>query len=349
MKTLPAHTIERSILQEKTEINREFVVDKRDELADRPDLLPKYASYAIEYAAGLLALGTGDDDAIAWLRRASRCYALAFLNVTHPGEACAIELDDETTLTVSEPSDPSRTSAADWIEAMWCALACGDPVAQYWLTTVDTDALRPAGVEFNDYVFPYAKFLRSLVQHDGSHAKWLTEAIEQCHPSSPALEPTQGWIDQFDYPALRSSYQLLAGNAAKFNEALQDLLQRHRSYWSASGNELAVLGLLSLRACALRRLAAAADIDVAVKSAYMPTAVWQAAPPALINACPYCIGPKPPDAPTCALCGRDTTQDAPEQLSTEQFRTQQTKDCKSCGFKLHELANTCPRCRRRQS
>jgi hypothetical protein len=348
MKNVPAHSIERSFLEQKAGSTRKYLDELFDQLPERADLLSIYAKTAIEYAAVVTALHKGDDP-VAWLRRAARAYALMFVKLEHPSEGSAIELDDDTTLTVPGSADADRAAAPHWIEAMWCALAVDDPIAQHWLTTVDTDALRPQGVLFNDYVFDYAKFLRSIVQRDASHSQWLGAAIEHCEPSSPQLEETRDWIDHFDYPALRTSYQLLVGDAAKFNEALEDLLQNHRAYWSASSHSRALQGLLSLPASALRRLADAQELEVEVESPYMPAQVWQAPAPERVLTCPYCVGPKPASAAHCALCGRDTSKDAAMELTTGKFRAQQTKSCTSCGFRVHTLANTCPRCRKRQS
>ncbi len=354
MITVSSHSIDRAVLAEKTDNTRNFLPQLRDLLPERPDLLAVYARRSIEFAAGIIALELAEDS-IAWLRRSARANALMFVSCAHPDQTSAIELGDGTTLSVTlsvalsvdSPGDTSKAHAPAWIDAVWCAIACDDAIAQSWLATIDIETLRRTEIACNEYVFAYAALLKSLLTRDGRHVQWLTKAIEQCEPS-PDLETTQDWIDHFDYPVLRAIYPLLADKTADFNSALAELLENHRDYWRRDEEKLGVQGLISLPAIALARLAYARGMTVEVQSGYMPDIVWRTSSPATLSLCPYCVSPKPTIVNRCTLCGRDTSKDAPIEMTMLKLRAEKNKSCTRCGYPLHALANTCPSCRQRQ-
>jgi hypothetical protein len=341
MTTIPPHAFRRDVLAEKTDNTREFLESLPDLIPDRPDLLPTYARRAQELAAGIVAIPLAEDG-VVWLRRSARASALLFANRMRRGRACSIDLGDSEVMTVEGENDPTYVTAPGWTSAMWDAFACNDALSQSWLCAVDEAVLSPEGVSFNGYHIPYFRFLRSLIQLDGEHARHLEDAIERCDADSLEVPEALEEMDAFDYPMLRACYQWLAGDAAGFEASVQDVLERHKRYWVKQ--PMAVGGLISTQACALRRLAAARGFPVRWASPLMPPAIWQAAPHPPVPCCPYCVMPMPDGAPSCAWCTRDGGRDAPLQLSAEQLRSDPKKPCSACGLRVHHLAVCCPRC-----
>lgn len=344
MKTIPAHRIDAATLAEKHAITQSYLDDILPLLPKRADLLHNCARNAMALAAGGVALGE-DAQAPARLRLSARLSALHFAHAA--SGATTIELEDGSLLTVEGEIDESIINFQYWLDAMWCALACGDVVAQHWLAAVDFARLAPEGIRFNAYLEPYAGCLRSLVTGEGKIAVLLEDAIRRCEPSSPQLAFTQKRIDGLDYPALKALYRLLADEPEDFDEALIEVIEGHRAFWQRAENALAEDGMICLPALALRRMAAQRAQNVAVQSPYLPTSVWQAAAPTALSVCPYCLSPKSPAASHCGVCQRDTRSDAPLELDTARFIAGRHNPCRHCAMPVDSLAVTCPRCRKR--
>lgn len=345
MKTIAVHKIDAATLAEKHAITQNYLDRILPLLPSRPDLLRNCATNAKALAAGGVALGE-EAQAPARLRLSSRLSALQYAHATS-AQPTTIELDDGSLLTVAGDTDPSEINFQFWIEATWCALACGDVVAQRWLAAVDFAQLSPDGVRFNDYLQPYAAALRALITTEGDLADLLEQAIATCEPSSPALASTQQRIDQLDYPVLKALFLLLSEEPDDFDAALVEVLEGHRDFWKGGENALAEDGMICLPALALRRMAAQRAQDVQVASPYMPDSVWQAAAPAKLCLCPYCLVPKPAAASRCGVCQRETDKDAPVELSLARFIKGPYKACSHCAMPVDTIAVTCPRCRQR--
>lgn len=345
MKQPDTHAIERTVVTQKNEISRDFLDTVLDDLGERPDLLPTVFRREVQLAAGLASNARSAKKAAPELIRAARSAALMFVHAWHRNKSTFIPLDARLDVELQGEVDPSFVSAPAWIEAMWCALACGDVFAQQWLATVPPSRLAPAGVQHGRYAFALGEFLRSLVTRDGHHGEWLVQATEASDDDDgdPLLEATRDWADGIDFPALRAAFHLLDEDQAGFEQALTELHEQHKRYWGNGENRLAVDGLLSLRGCALLRLGAQLKIKLGFASGYMPPAVWQA--PAVPHPvrCPYCVVPLAAGARECGPCGR-AIQDAPIELAAAATAGPRTP-CKSCAYPLHKLAVLCPQCR----
>lgn len=344
MQQAETHTVDGHIVHQKNEISREFLDSVLDDLGDRPDLPPTIFRYGVRMAAGLAVSPERADQAPAELRLGARCAALMFVHAWQGNDKTFIALDDERDVELHGAIDASFVHAPAWIDAMWCAVACGDQLAQEWLASVPPSRLQPAGVQHGRYALPMAEFLRSLVTRDGRHGQWLTRAIEAADDDSdPVLQETRDHVDALHHPALRAAFHLLAEDQAGFEQALADLHEQHKRYWSRDDNRLAVDGLLSLPGCALLRLAAEWKRKVQFASGYMPPVVWQAPVVRQPDRCPYCVAPLSPRARMCGPCGREIT-DAPLELTATAIALSR-RPCNGCGTPLHLLAVVCPQCR----
>jgi hypothetical protein len=342
VKQRDTHVIERTVVTQKNEISRDFLETVLDDLGERPDVLPTVFRREVQLAAGLASNPRTAKKAPAELVRAARCAGLMFVHAAHGNARTFIALDDKIQVDLQGKVDPSFVHAPAWVEAMWCALACGDELAQEWLATVPPSGLPAEGVRHGRYLLPLGEFLRSLVTRDGRHGDWLAQAIEASgDKGDAALRATHDSADQIQLPALRAAFHWLSDDPDGFDEALALLHDGHRRYWSSAENRLAVDGLLSLRGCALLRLAARSGFRPAFTSAYMPAAIWQAPPVTQPVCCPYCVLPLPQEAPACGPCGR-AIQDALLELPA---RAGPRTPCSRCAYPLQRLAVICPQCR----
>jgi len=342
MTKLQSHQIERSVVEEKTRISADFLDQAMGLLDERPDLLPTVFRRELQLASGHLTLGAGDP--ATPVRRAARAAALMFVHARHPEEETFINLDQNVALTLTGEVDSSQVNAPAWLEGMWCALAIGDETAQQWLAAVPAELLKPQGTMHGQYLFALVEFLRSLVTRDGQHGAWLADAMEQADAEGDTpLAATRDWVEHIEFPAMSAAFHLLSRDEAGFDLALTALHEQHREHWQSGENRLAVDGLLSLRGCALRRLAAALGTSVGVESEYIPPEVWRDASILRGSCCPYCVGPLADQAPSCGLCGR-RINDAPLDLAPATMKKDRTP-CECCALPLHPLAVVCPRCR----
>lgn len=343
MKQRDTHVIDRSVVTQKNAISRDFLDTVLDELGERPDALPTVFRREVQLAAGLAHSARTAGQAGVELARGARVAALMFVHAVHRNPATSIALDDERQVELRGEVDPGVVNAPAWIEAMWCALACGDAFAQQWLAAVPPSRLQPPAVQHGRYLFALGEFLRSLVTRDGRHGDWLAQAIEASDDAADAaLADTRDWAEDIEVPALRAAFHWLSEDAAGFDEALARLHDGHQHQWSNAENKLAVDGLLSLRGCALLRLAGASGMQARFTSGYMPAAVWQAPARPHALACPYCAIALADGAPACGPCGR-AIQDAPLELSPAQAA--QRVACSRCGYPMQQMAVLCPQCR----
>ena len=130
MKQRDPHVIEGTVVTQKNEISRDFLDTALDDLGERPDLLPTVFRREVQLAAGLASNGRTARKAPAELVRAARSATLMFVHAAHRNARTFIALDDDIPVDLQGEVDPSFVHAPAWVEAMWCALACGDELTQ---------------------------------------------------------------------------------------------------------------------------------------------------------------------------------------------------------------------------
>lgn len=64
--------------------------------------------------------------------------------------------------------------------------------------------------------------------------------------------------------------------------------------------------------------------------------------------CPYCMGEIDETTEFCPHCKQDTRNDAPFEMTWEEYAQASRMPCIFCGKPRLELANTCPFCGKRQ-
>ncbi|MFN9481096.1 MAG: immunity 49 family protein [Betaproteobacteria bacterium] len=346
MTAVPFAPFDIAAADRKTRDAREFVDELTPELGSQSHALSMFIGQCTVAAAGLAL--DNEPAAPRYLSRGARAAALLCVGATHPGEAPAIALDDEHVALLDGTIDPSLANAREWLDAMWPALAVGDLVAQRWLAAVDADRLEPAGVALPPQARPMVDLLRALALRDGSHGSALIAALEALVVETPAAAALRDYTEAIDEPALRACAALLGDAPERFAQALEELLRKHAARHAGGGFGSSNRALLSLPACALRRLAEAKGWAPAVTSGYMPEVIWRAAATAEVQTCPYCVYPLPPAAARCGLCGERSGRDAPLDFTGAAYVREPLAACGHCGYPMLKLAVRCPRCRTRR-
>ncbi|MFN9209877.1 MAG: Imm49 family immunity protein, partial [Betaproteobacteria bacterium] len=255
MTAVPFAPFDIAAADRKTRDAREFVDELTPELGSQSHALSMFIGQCTVAAAGLEL--DNEPAAPRYLSRGARAAALLCVGATHPGEAPAIALDDEHVALLDGTIDPSLANAREWLDAMWPALAVGDLVAQRWLAAVDADRLEPAGVALPPQARPMVDLLRALALRDGSHGSALIAALEALVVETPAAAALRDYTEAIDEPALRACAALLGDAPERFAQALEELLRKHAARHAGGGFGSSNRALLSLPACALRRLAEA--------------------------------------------------------------------------------------------
>lgn len=346
MTAVPLAPFDTAAADRKTRDAREFVDELAPDIGAQPHALPMFISQCTVAAAGLAL--DNEAEAPQYLARGARAAALLCIGAQHPGETPAIALDAEQVAVLDGEIDPSLANAREWLDAMWAALAVGDLIAQRWLAAVDADRLEPAGVALPPQARPMVDLLRALALRDGSHGAALIAALEALAVENPAAAALREYTEAIDEPALRACAALLGDDSDRFAQALEALLRRHAARHAGGGFGSSNRALLSLPACALRRLAVQKGWQPAVTSGYMPELVWRAAATAEVQTCPYCVYPLPPQAACCGLCGERSGRDAPLDFTGAAYVREPLAACGQCGYPMLKLAVRCPRCRTRR-
>jgi hypothetical protein len=343
---IPFAPFDAGAAEAKTRDACEFVDDLAPELGAKAYALSMFTSQCTVAAAGLAL--DGAPTARDYLMRGSRAAALLLVSAQHPGEQPAIALDAEHVAVLEGEVDPSLANAREWLDAMWAALAVGDLVAQRWLAAVDAGRLNPAGVRLPSQALPMVGLLRALALRDGSHGAALIAALEALAFEDPTADALRDFTEAIDEPALRACAALLGDEPDRFARELEALLRKHAARHACGDFGTSNSALLSLPACALRRLAEQAGWQPPVASGYMPEVIWRAAVTAELETCPYCVSPLPPQAERCGLCGEGRGRDAPLDFTGAAYVLEPLRACGQCDYPMLRLAVRCPRCRTRR-
>lgn len=322
-----------------------FVDEMLPELGEKAHALGLFEQEA-RSAAGWLAMRE-DLDARRHLSLAARAGVLACALAMHPPEEVTVAFDDAHVVSTNERDPWSGPHARTWTQAMWAALAVGDRVAQLWLAAVPAGALANAAVTVAPHVQATNELLRSIALRDGRHGAALVAALERLRAGDEDAEALRHHTEAFDAPSLVAFAALASDEPRRFEEALVEVLARHRQA-HASGSPFAVTPLLSLPALALRRLAGEIGWAPRVESAYMPAFLWRRRRLADALGCASCALPRPVGASSCAFCGEASGRDAPLEIDLANHRSWSAKRCTACEHALHVLAVRCPSCRVRQ-
>jgi hypothetical protein len=352
---LPAHRIDAKDLRAKLKNSRAYVDQISMALPRRPDLLLMLGVEGQRIAGGALATAgpktaaKAGAEALEALQRGARAAAAALLLAGRGPGTTSFEWSPGLRVDVTGALAPSLANAGAYVDAMWQALACAEWTALEMLATVDFSHLRSADVQHGRYLWTTAAFLRSLVLRDGRHGEHLAQAMaDALADDDAAAAATAEWVQGIEFPALRCAFHALEGDGPGFDAALQELHDGHRAHWSSESERLALEGLLSVRGCAVRRLAKELGVAVGVDSAYVPVAVYAAARVDTALRCPYCAGPLPAGAAACAMCG-EAVNDAPLELDWAGRHQAAQVACTHCDFPMQALAVRCPRCRTRRA
>lgn len=66
----------------------------------------------------------------------------------------------------------------------------------------------------------------------------------------------------------------------------------------------------------------------------------------IVTLCPYCLSKITEETILCKHCEQDTRNDAPFEMSQEEFQSLEKKSCSFCSQSIPELATICLHCKK---
>jgi len=66
----------------------------------------------------------------------------------------------------------------------------------------------------------------------------------------------------------------------------------------------------------------------------------------MIILCPYCMSKITEETTLCEHCEQDSRNDAPFEMSHEEFQSLEKKSCSFCSHSIPELATICAHCKK---
>lgn len=175
-------------------------------------------------------------------------------------------------VTVPATGPQSWTNVGYWLRALYLAMICREKERTDLLCSVTSDFLRASAMRgrADAYVYPWAESLRMFWHREPGHYDRLGEALRLADPEDPNVLDQEAMGLQY-YPPLVLFNYLLTGEHDRFNDALFQALEWHRSYWTRTPERARDCdGYIALAPLAMTCLAHEMGVPVEVESEYIP-------------------------------------------------------------------------------
>lgn len=189
--------------------------------------------------------------------------------------AAAMATDGEVDHDVNGPvrlpatGPTSRANAGTWFEAACLAviLRDNDMIAQ--LCAVPLDTLRASEVEHEAYMYPWVETIQSALRREPIPPGMFIPAMDGTDPDNAQFMSASEML-QLVFPPINMFSFVLRRDEQRFNEALEQALTLHRTFWTSEDRADDVDGFVALAPLAIAVLASRAGMTVTVDSEYMP-------------------------------------------------------------------------------
>jgi hypothetical protein len=163
----------------------------------------------------------------------------------------------------------TATDAGFWREAAWLAVVDRDERRVRELCDVPLDTLRATGVEYDAYMYPWIESVRAFLRREDVPPDMFIPAMDGTDPDQARITP-RGAMLQLVYPPVLMFYYLLRRDEDKFNDALEQALTWHRTWWTAEDRADDPDGFIALQPLGIVVLAQSVGMRVEVSSEYLP-------------------------------------------------------------------------------
>ncbi|GAA1187954.1 MULTISPECIES: immunity 49 family protein [Streptomyces violaceusniger group] len=165
--------------------------------------------------------------------------------------------------------------AGNWLTALWFAIVCRDQKRMTQLCELSLDLLRASGAEYDEYIYHWVDSLQTYWLERPGLVDKLVAAIENSDPSVARIA-TREQLNKILYQPINLFRCFLRKDHTAFNDALQEALELHKSYWTANEErEESPAGYLALGPLAITCLAYDAGFPIEVESDYLPKHLLQ--------------------------------------------------------------------------
>ena len=219
----------------------------------------------------------GDADAVmletweSWLL-AMQVYSAVFAAASTDQETVTCKIrQEERQLARTGPQ--FYLNAGTWVDAFYLALICREAARLDMLAQVPVSLLRDCGGEMDEYVYAWVETLQSFWLRRGDLNQHLVRAVDLSAPEAARILDAET-MGKLQYPPMMMFYRYLRGDAAGFNEALNDAVRWHKEYWTADEDRMSnIEGVVAIAPLAIACLAKANGIPIEVESGYLPQAL----------------------------------------------------------------------------
>jgi hypothetical protein len=160
-----------------------------------------------------------------------------------------------------------------WLKVFYLAVITENQLTRSILNNVPDSAFEEKDVKAQHFDFTFVRFLKSLSGEEEHSIKLLEEAIQSAHSAENNPE-TLNYRMSIQLPILQVFKSILTANSLLDNE-LEQLLSKHKEFWTSEGRTMEVKGWISLPAIALMKFAQIKGVPFTVESDYAPLWITQ--------------------------------------------------------------------------
>jgi hypothetical protein len=162
------------------------------------------------------------------------------------------------------------TDPSSWLRTFWLAAICREKARLDMLSNIPESVLRASEAQIPEYIYSWVQAFQLFWRRDDSYFARLNDAIRATDPEVLPEETHEGILLTM-YPPMKVFSYLVQRDAEKFNDALAESLELHRTYWTRNADRAKDShGYIALAPTALASIAFDMDIPVEVESPYMP-------------------------------------------------------------------------------
>ncbi|MBC2864068.1 immunity 49 family protein [Streptomyces mexicanus] len=204
----------------------------------------------------------------AWVT-AMQVGSALFASATSKGDAVECRILHRVRVLPAVGVQP-YTDAGNWLNAFWLAIICRERGRLTQLANVPVSLLRESGAIYDEYVYPWVETLQKWWREGGELGDLLLAAVQGTDPDLLHVAE-KDLVPKIEYPAMNLFVHYITEDPDRFNEALTDALNWHKSYWTEDEERQSnSSGLVALAPLALTCLAHDAGFPIDVESEYLP-------------------------------------------------------------------------------
>lgn len=193
-----------------------------------------------------------------------------FVSAVLPDEPFEIEYDNKKYSFERKPKT-SYTDEGTWIKTFYLALITGSKTHQSILLNIPNISFKSSDIKTDYYHSKLMTFLKSFFNDQIDAEKLLKDAILAIHSPKNSID-TEEYRKYIELPIL-NVFEAILTNQENLDYPIEQLLIKHKEFWSNNGRSMFVQGWVSLPATALIKYAQTKHLKVTITSDYVPSSI----------------------------------------------------------------------------